>query len=233
MLLEIKNLEKRFKTGRLKKKQAVVLSKINLILRKGETTGIVGESGAGKTTLGLILAGLIKPDKGQILFKGKKIDSLTKEGKKEYRRQIQVVFQHPESTFNPKWKMKQSFLEPFKIHRIPFSEKIILKHLSRVGLNTEILNRYPSQLSGGELQRIAISRVMSLNPAIIVLDEPTSMLDNITQAQIIRLLEKIQKQKGVSYLFISHDPDLVRLFCKRIYELDRARGLNNLETGTK
>ena len=223
MLLETKNLKKKFNTGLVKKKQAVVLSKINLILRKGETTGIVGESGAGKTTLGLMLAGLIKPDKGQILFKGKKIDSMTKEEKKEYRRQIQVVFQHPESTFNPKWKMKQSFLEPFKIHRIPFSEKIILEHLSRVGLNTEILNRYPSQLSGGELQRIAISRVMSLNPAIIVLDEPTSMLDNITQAQIIRLLEKIQKQKGISYLFISHDPDLVRLFCKRIYELDRGR----------
>ena len=112
---------------------------------------------------------------------------------------------------------------------IPFSEKIILKYLSRVGLNTEVLNRYPSQLSGGELQRIAISRVMSLNPAIIVLDEPTSMLDNITQAQIIRLLGKIQKQKRVSYLFISHDLNLVKLFCKKIYELDRGE-LNQLGT---
>ena len=231
MLLETKNLKKKFNTGLVKKKQAVVLSKINLILRKGETTGIVGESGAGKTILGLMLAGLIKPDKGQILFKGTKIDSMTKEEKKEWRHQIQVVFQHPESAFNPKWKMKQSFLEPFKIHRIPFSEKIILKHLSRVGLNTEILNRYPSQLSGGELQRIAISRVMSLNPAIIVLDEPTSMLDNITQARIIRLLEKIQKQKGVSYLFISHDLDLARLFCKRIYELNRGELKMHIDHG--
>jgi peptide/nickel transport system ATP-binding protein len=179
----------------------------------------VGESGAGKTTLGLMLSGLLKPDQGQIFFKGKKIGSLPQRERRQYRRQIQIVFQHPENVFNPKWKLWRSFREPFQLHGISFSEELISEQLARVGLGTEVLNRYPAQLSGGELQRIAIARIMSIDPAIVILDEPTSMLDAITQAQIIRLLDKIQKQNGVSYLFISHDLDLSRLFCNRIYEL--------------
>ena len=221
MLLEANNLSKTFKTGWLKRRSAFSLEKADICLQQGETTGIVGESGSGKTTLGLMLAGLLKPDKGRIFFRGKDITNLSSGERKRYCRQMQMVFQHPETTFNPKWKLQRSMAEPFCLHKIPFSKEMISEQLERVGLNKNILDRYPAQLSGGELQRAAIARVMSLNPAIVVLDEPTSMLDAITQARIIRLLEKIQKQKGVSYLFVSHDLELVRLFCGRIYELDR------------
>ena len=221
MLLKAKDLSKTFKTGWLKRRSAFSLEKADIRLQQGETIGIVGESGSGKTTLGLMLAGLLKPDKGRILFRGKDITDLSLGERKRYRHHMQMVFQHPETTFNPKWKLQRSMAEPFCLHKIPFSKEMISEQLERVGLNKNILDRYPAQLSGGELQRAAIARVMSLNPAIVVLDEPTSMLDAITQARIIRLLEKIQKQKRVSYLFISHDLELIRLFCGRIYELDR------------
>ena len=223
MLLETNDLSKTFRTGWLKKRRAFSLEKADICLQQGETIGIVGESGSGKTTLGLMLAGLLKPDTGQVFFKGKDITGLSTGERKTYRRRMQMVFQHPETTFNPKWKLQRSMAEPFCLHKIPFSKEMISEQLKRVGLNQNILNRYPTQLSGGELQRAAIARVMSLNPAIVVLDEPTSMLDTITQARIIRLLEKIQKQKGVSYLFISHDLELIRLFCGRIYEMDRGK----------
>ena len=221
MLLEANDLSKTFKTGWLKRRRAFSLEKADIRLQQGETIGIVGESGSGKTTLGFMLAGLLKPDKGRIFFRGKDITDLSLRERKRYRHQMQMVFQHPETTFNPKWKLQRSMAEPFCLHKIPFSKEMIAEQLERVGLNQNVLDRYPAQLSGGELQRAAIARVMSLNPAIVVLDEPTSMLDAITQARIIRLLEKIQKQEGVSYLFVSHDLELIRLFCGRIYELDR------------
>jgi len=221
MLLEAHGLSKTFKTGWLKRRRAFSLEKADICLQQGETIGIVGESGSGKTTLGLMLAGLLKPDTGQIFFKGKNIADLSPWERNTYRRQMQMVFQHPETTFNPKWKLQRSMVEPFYLHKIPFSEEMISEQLARMGLSGNILNRYPAQLSGGELQRAAIARVMSLDPAIVVLDEPTSMLDAITQVQIIRLLEKIRKQEGVSYLFISHDLDLVKCFCQRVHELDK------------
>jgi len=220
MLLEARDLSKTFKRGWLKKRKLCAVAKASLHLQQGETIGIVGESGSGKTTLGLMLAGLIQPEKGQIFIKRKNILRLSPQERKEYRRQVQMVFQHPETAFNPKWKLWKSMAEPFYLHKIPFSEEMISEQLVRVGLNNNILSRYPVQVSGGELQRAVIARVMCLNPAIVVLDEPTSMLDTITQAQIIRLLEKIQKQEGVSYVFISHDLDLVNLFCRKIYKLE-------------
>ncbi|GAB6161627.1 ABC transporter ATP-binding protein [Desulfothermus naphthae] len=219
MLLEIRNLSKTFKRGWLKKRKLCVIANASLCLHQGETIGIVGDNGSGKTTLALMLVGLLKPDKGQILFKGKDITYLSSWERKEYRRQVQIVFQHPETAFNPKWKLWKSMREPFYLHKIPYSEEEVLQQLKRVGLRSNILSRYPAQLSGGEIQRAAIARVMSLNPAVVILDEPTSMLDAITQAQIIRLLEEIQQQQRVSYLFISHDLELVKVFCKKIYEL--------------
>lgn len=219
MLLEIRNLSKTFKRGWLKKRKLCVIAKASLCLHQGETIGIVGDNGSGKTTLALMLVGLLKPDKGQILFKGKDITHLSSWERKEYRRQVQIVFQHPETAFNPKWKLWKSMREPFYLHKIPYSEEEVLQQFKRVGLRSNILSHYPAQLSGGEIQRAAIARVMSLNPAVVILDEPTSMLDAITQAQIIRLLEEIQQQQRVSYLFISHDLELVKVFCKKIYEL--------------
>ncbi len=221
MLLKAENLRKTFKTGWSKKRKVCAIVKADISLNQGETIGIVGETASGKTTLGLMLSGLLKPDSGHIYFKGEKAWSLNRRTRELLRRQIQIVFQHPESTFNPKWKLRRSVLEPFILYGIPFSEEIISEQLDRVGLDTSVLNRYPAQLSGGELQRIAISRIMSIKPAVVILDEPTSMLDTITQAQIIRLLLKIQRQDNIGYVFISHDQDLVGLLCKRTYEIDK------------
>lgn len=221
MLLKAKDLRKTFKTGWSKKRKVCAVVKADISLNQGEIIGIVGETASGKTTLGLMLSGLLRPDRGHIYFKGKKAWSLRRRKRELLRRQIQIVFQHPESTFNPKWKLRRSVLEPFFLYGIPFSEEIISKQLGRVGLDTNVLNRYPSQLSGGELQRIAISRIMSIKPAVVILDEPTSMLDTITQAQIIRLLLKIQKQDNIGYVFISHDQNLVELLCKKTYKIDK------------
>ena len=221
MLLKAENLRKTFKTGWSKKRKVCAIVKADISLNQGETIGIVGETASGKTTLGLMLSGLLRPDRGHIYFKGEKAWSLNRRTRELLRRQIQIVFQHPESTFNPKWKLRRSVLEPFILYGIPFSEEIISEQLGRVGLDTSVLNRYPAQLSGGELQRIAISRIMSIKPAVVILDEPTSMLDTITQAQIIRLLLKIQRQDNIGYVFISHDQDLVGLLCKRTYEIDK------------
>jgi len=221
MLLKAENLRKTFKTGWSKTRKVCAVVKADISLNQGETIGIVGESASGKTTLGLMLSGLLRPDRGHIYFKGEKAWSLNRRTRVLLRRQIQIVFQHPESTFNPKWKLRRSVLEPFILYGIPFSEEIISEQLGRVRLDTSVLNRYPAQLSGGELQRISISRIMSIKPAVVILDEPTSMLDTITQAQIIRLLLKIQRQDKIGYVFISHDHDLIGLLCKKTYKIDK------------
>jgi len=219
MLVKAIALSKTYKIGWLKKRSIKVIKEAEIFIDKGETVGLVGESGSGKTTLGLLLTGLLKPDDGQIFFNGKEITRLTPSENKDFRRQVQIIFQHPEAAFNPKWRLIRSLAEPFRLHGIPFSERALLEQLETIGLYKEHLDRYPSQLSGGELPRAAIARVMVLEPKFIVLDEPTSMLDVITQAQIIRLLQEIQKEKGLAYLFITHDLELARLFCQRIYRL--------------
>lgn len=219
MLVEARNLSKTYRIGWLKKKHVEAIKEAEISINEGETVGVVGESGSGKTTLGLLLTGLLKPDGGSVFFDGREIFGLTLRERKDFRRRVQIIFQHPEAAFNPKWKLARSLAEPFRLHGIPFSERALLEQLETVGLYKEHLDRYPSQLSGGELQRAAIARVMVLEPKFIVLDEPTSMLDAITQAQIIRLLQEIQREKEVSYLFISHDLELAGIFCHRIYRL--------------
>lgn len=223
MLVRAVGLRKGYKVGFLGKRRVEVLKGVDLSVDEGETVALVGESGSGKTTLGLLLAGLLKPDEGKIYLSGEEVSELLSRNPKAFRRQVQVIFQHPESAFNPKWKLRWSLAEPYRLHKIPFTEEALLEHLRMVGLSAEHLDRYPHQLSGGELQRAAIARVMVLRPRFVVLDEPTSMLDAITQAQIIRLLEAIQRETGVAYLFISHDLELVRAFCGRIYCLEGGR----------
>jgi peptide/nickel transport system ATP-binding protein len=229
MLVEAKDLAKTYKVGWPAKRRVPVLVRASLVLGRGETVGVVGESGSGKTTLGLLLSGLLKPDAGQVVFAGREITRLNGGERKEFRRRVQVVFQHPEGAFNPRWKLVESLSEPYRLHRLPFSPQALVEQLKNVGLGEEHLNRYPSELSGGELQRAAIVRAMALKPEFVVLDEPTSMLDTITQAQILRLLEEVQRQTGVAYLFITHDLELARLFCRRIYRLEK--GVLTLENG--
>lgn len=219
MLLKAVNLRKTFDKG-FKPKNPTGVIDADFCLNPGETIGIVGESGAGKTTLALMLAGVIRPDSGHILFEGNDIWTLTSRERRRIYQRIQMIFQHPETAFNPKWTILRSLVEPCRIHRIPVPKEAPVKWVQTMGLDREVLCRYPDQLSGGELQRIAIARAVSLSPFILVLDEPVSMLDMSTQAQIIRLLEKIQSTTRAGHIYITHDMEIARLICKRIYTLE-------------
>lgn len=215
MLLEAGHLRKTFWVGRPKEELITVLDGVDIALDYGETLGIVGPSGAGKTTLALILAGLERPDRGDVRLNALPIWPRSRVAAKEIRRRIQIVWQHPETAFNPRWELGRSMMEPYRIHGLPVRLAQVEAGLRQVGLSSQVLERRAHQLSGGELQRLVIARAMSLNPEVVILDEPTSMLDTITQAQIIRFLRAIQDETGVAYLFISHSIELVRHFSTR------------------
>ncbi len=187
---------------------------ISFSIERGETLGLVGESGSGKSTTGLLVIGLINPTRGNIIFKGKKLSDLTGEELKLFRQKAQIVFQDPFSSLNPRMIVKDIVGRPLKVHKLVKSDKEmeekVLKLLEEVGLKEEHLSRYPHEFSGGQRQRIAIARALICNPEFIVLDEPTSALDVSVQAQILNLLKKLQIDRKLSYLFISHDLSVIR-----------------------
>lgn len=218
MLLELKNIGKSFSKG-WGGQDVPVLKGVNLGLETDEIIGITGKSGAGKSTLGRIIAGILKPDQGEILFNGRDIRSGSRALRRRCQRHIQILFQHPETAFNPKWPLVRSLEEPCRLHNIPFARNTLETYLDWMGLNPEITIRYPSQVSGGELQRMAIVRLLFLSPSVLVLDEPTSMLDVITQAKIIHCLMKLQRERHMSYILITHDLDLADFMCRRTYDI--------------
>ncbi len=222
MVLETENLRKQFRTGGPKKRISV-LKDVSFSCGRGETLGIVGDSGAGKTTLALILCGLLRPDQGNVRISGEPVSLLRKGRSRGIHPPVQMVWQHPETAFNPRWKLGRSLEEPLRIQGIPMEKNLLEEKLARVDLNPQVLDRRPHQLSGGELQRLALARSLLLNPAVVVLDEPTSMLDALTQAGIMDMLQEIQRKTGVAYIFISHDPDLVRIFSHRACRLNEGK----------
>lgn len=211
-LLRAESISKTFRQSA--KHQVRAVKDANLTIHVGETVGILGESGSGKSTLGQILVGLQAADQGQIFYKNEPIHYPYRG---RTRRQIQILFQHPEVSFNPQLKMITSLAEPYKLYGNPFSSSILLDDLNRFGLYEEHLDRLPGTLSGGELQRAALARILTAEPELIVLDEPTSMLDAISQAQIIEILRQIQQERHTSYLFITHNLALCKAFADRIY----------------
>ncbi len=223
MFLEINQVVKSYRSGGRKSPSRKVLNGVDLALEPGEIIGITGDSGAGKTTLGLILAGIMRPDSGRVSFAGTDLWASNATIRKSISRRLQIVFQHPESTFDPQWTIHQSLSEPFILCGVMPDLSILADHLAEVELNSEILERHPRQLSGGELQRIAIARIMALNPKVVVLDEPTAMLDALTQARILNLLERIRQRTDAAYVLISHDTDMVNRFCQRIHRLSDGR----------
>ena len=210
MLIEVRDLKKYFSTGTFRKKLIYAVDGVSFGIRKAESLGLVGESGCGKSTLGRLLVGLIKPTEGEILFGGENIFSLGG----EKLRKMQMIFQNPETSLNPRWRIKKSLTEPLRI--VGKEEDEIYKLLEAVNLNEELLNRYPWELSGGQLQRIVIARILAIEPEFIVADEPTSSLDLSIQAQILNLMKRLKDSMGLTYLFISHDLDVVRNMCDRI-----------------
>ena len=215
MLIEVENLRKRYGRG-----TPYVIDGVSFSIECGETVGIMGESGSGKSTIGQILAGLYPATGGSIRFRGKELKIPYK---KELRSKIQILFQHPEVSFNPRMKLEESLCEPYLLKKKPCDRTEFLSYITRFGIYEEHVKRYPAELSGGELQRMALARAMLMEPECLILDEPTSMLDMVSQAQMIRLLEQLQAETGVAYLFISHDRELCRKFCSRIHQLEQGR----------
>jgi ABC-type glutathione transport system ATPase component len=188
---------------------------VSLRLSRGETLGLVGESGSGKSTIGNAILGLVPPTAGQILFRGNDITHAPPSARGELGQHLQVVFQDPYGSLNPSRTIGQTLAEPLRLGRREAALRVA-EILTRVGLSPEAANRYPGLFSGGQRQRIAIARALVLEPELVICDEPTSALDLSVQAQILNLLLDLQRQLGLSYLFISHDIDVVRHVSHRV-----------------
>ena len=219
-LVEVKNLKEYFQinTGMFKSKPLKAVDDVSFAIRKGETLGLVGESGCGKTTVGRTLLHLYKPTAGEVWFKGKKIE--TKADILEYRKKSAMVFQDPYSSLNPRMTVSDIIGEPLDIHKMYADKKEreakILDLMNKVGLNSEHANRYAHEFSGGQRQRIGIARALSTSPEFVVCDEPVSALDVSIQAQVINMFDELQDQMDLTYLFIAHDLLVVRHISDRI-----------------
>jgi oligopeptide transport system ATP-binding protein len=222
-LLEVKHLKKHFpiKGGVFSKTIGYVyaVDDINFTLEKGETLGLVGESGCGKSTTGRTILRLIEPTDGAIYFEGQDITNLDKSAMRALRREMQIIFQDPYASLNPRMTVGSIIGEPLEIHKIAKGaekEERVASLLQKVGLRAEDMRKYPHEFSGGQRQRIGIARALALNPKLIVCDEPVSALDVSIQAQVINLLEDLQAEFGLSYLFIAHNLNVVEHISNRV-----------------
>lgn len=223
MLLEIKNLKKHFpvKEGFLKKRHQYIyaVDGVTFVLQKGETFGLVGESGCGKSTLARLILRLIEPTSGEIFYRGRNICLLTKEELRQIRRELQIIFQDPFASLNPRMTIEQIVGQALEIHHIARGiekREIVADLLDKVGVGSEHMLRYPHEFSGGQRQRIGIARALALRPRLVIGDEPVSALDVSIRAQVLNLLENLKVEFDLSYMIISHDLSVIKHISDRV-----------------
>ncbi|MGE6376131.1 ABC transporter ATP-binding protein [Peribacillus muralis] len=232
-LLEIRNIHKTYYSG------AEVLKNVNFSIESKECLGLIGESGCGKSTLARCLLQIEPIDEGSILFNGRELSDKSERVLKPYRRNMQAVLQNPASALNPKLKVRESIIDPFQ----QYGSQVDMKHLTytserdfiaqlleMVELPKSLAERYPHELSGGQKQRVTIARAISIEPSLIILDEPASSLDVLSQASLLTLLGELRERLGMSYLFISHDLPAVQEMCQRIMVMKEGEIVDAFET---
>ncbi|GIO26880.1 ABC transporter ATP-binding protein [Ornithinibacillus bavariensis] len=217
-ILEVKNLKKHFNLGKNRVLKAV--NDVTFHVNKGETFGLVGESGCGKSTIGRTILGLYNKTAGDVFFDGKSVHTLPEKELFKLRQRMQMIFQDPYASLNPRSTVREVISEPMEVHKLFRTKKEqndrVYQLLEEVGLNRDHANRYPHEFSGGQRQRIGIARALALNPDFIIADEPISALDVSVQAQVVNLLKQLQEEKGLTFLFIAHDLSMVKQISDRI-----------------
>lgn len=225
-LLQVRGLRKYFRIGRGASEVVRAVDGVDLDIHEGTTLGIVGESGCGKSTLALCVLHLLRPTAGTVLFAGTDVARFERNGNRQFRREAQIIFQDPYGSLDPRMSIAQIVAEPLRIHRqcrgTPL-EKRVAAMLAWVGLREELLERRPAELSGGQQQRVAIARALSLEPKLLVCDEPTRALDLLVQAQVLNLLRQLQTELGIAYLYISHDVRVVQTMADTVAVMERGK----------
>ena len=233
VLINVENLKKYFPTSE-RGKVVKAVDDISFQIYKGETLGVVGESGCGKSTTGRLVLQLLEPTEGNVQYQGQELTKMTRKELRPLRKQMQIIFQDPYASLDPRKTVLQILAEPFQIHHPEMSREQIhdevAKLVEHVGLRPEHIYRYPHEFSGGQRQRVGIARAIALNPEFVVCDEPVSALDVSIQAQVINLMADLKEQFNLNYMFISHDLRIIKHFCDRVMVMYLG---NIVEIGTK
>lgn len=226
-ILELEEVSRDFSSGVFRTHTVRAVDRVSFALERGKTFGLVGNSGCGKTTLSRLITRVLRPTAGRICFEGTDIAGFDRRQCRAYHRRVQVIFQNPEASLDPSMRIKDSLLEAMTIHRLMENREEgmvkIQTALKQVGLPEHLLSRYPHQISGGEGQRLVICRALLLEPEVLLLDEPTSMLDVSVQASIMNLLRDLQQALGLTYLYITHDMELLEWCSHTIGVMQKGR----------